>query len=302
MYNNCVITKSLTKKYKQFNAVDNVSICVPKGAIYGLIGRNGAGKTTLLKMIAGLSPITSGKLNLFDGNDESFNVDVTRVGCLIETPGLYPQMSAFENLKLKCILCGINDNKYILKLMNSVGLENTNKKVKSYSVGMKQRLGIALALVGKPELLILDEPINGLDPQGIVEVRDIIQKLNQNGMTIIISSHILEELSRITTMIGIIHHGVLVDQLTKSQFESKLNDTLQFITSDMDKLKTFMDSNDIIDYKILKDGGIELSNYSKYHDDIISKMVCMGIDVKSINVIRETLEDYYFSITGDGDR
>ena len=215
-------TNSLTKTFHNHNAVSGVDIHVKKGAIYGLIGRNGAGKTTLMKMISGLSSPTSGQMYLLGKSGKELAEVRGRVGCHIEAPGLFPEMSAYQNLKCKCIQRGINSEAYIKDLMAIVGLENTaNKKVDKFSMGMKQRLGIAMALVGDPDLLVLDEPINGLDPQGIREMREILTKLNRDrGITILISSHILDELARVATDYGIIHTGELVKEIAADEVQA----------------------------------------------------------------------------------
>lgn len=201
-----VQTNNLTKQYGQHKAVNNVNLSVRKGEIYGLIGRNGAGKTTILRLISGLAKPTNGSISLFGQNSRDSIYMQKHIGLLIETPGIYLDMSARDNVKLKCMAIGISNNSYIAELLKNVGLSAVDKKkVKCFSVGMKQRLGIALALVGNPELVILDEPTNGLDPQGIAEIREIIVQLNtEKNITFIISSHILGELSKIATCYGII--------------------------------------------------------------------------------------------------
>ena len=216
-------TRNLTKQYGRHRAVDDVNMHIKKGAIYGFIGRNGAGKTTCLKMISGLSTPSYGEIEMFGYKGKDLQKVRSRVGCLIEAPGLYGNMSAYDNLNIKCKLTGVKEKGYIEELLKTVGLDTVGeKKTKHYSLGMKQRLGIALALVGEPDLLILDEPINGLDPQGIVEVRETIQKLaKERGMTICISSHILEELSKLATDYGIIHNGCLVQELTREELMKK---------------------------------------------------------------------------------
>lgn len=194
-------TNHLTKQYGKHKAVNEVSIHVRQGDIYGLIGRNGAGKTTLLKMISGLAYPTDGNFTIFNENSTADSIYMSRIGTLIEAPGVYPNMSAAENLKLKCLAMGIRQKGTADELLKVVGLSDVGKKhVRNFSLGMKQRLGIALALVGNPDLVILDEPINGLDPQGIAEVRETLSRLNkERNITFIISSHILEELSKIAT-------------------------------------------------------------------------------------------------------
>lgn len=212
-------THALTKQYGHQKAVDNVDIHIKKGAIYGFIGRNGAGKTTCMRMICGLAKPTSGDIEMFGYSGNDLTKVRSRVGCLIETPGLYPNLSAQENLKLKCRLFGINKKGYTEEILRKVGLSDVGKKkTKNFSLGMKQRLGIGLALVGEPDLLVLDEPINGLDPQGIAEVRETIQNLcSQQDMTVFISSHILEELSKLATDYGIINNGSLIQEITREE-------------------------------------------------------------------------------------
>lgn len=219
-------TNNLTKRYGQYKAVNNVNLSVKKGEIYGLIGRNGAGKTTVLRLISGLASPTEGEVCLFGHNSHDTVYMQNQVGILIENPGIYPNMSARENVKLKCIAKGISNKSYIAELLESVGLRAADKKkVKYFSVGMKQRLGIALALVGNPELVLLDEPINGLDPQGMAEIREIITKLNKDrSITFIISSHILGELSKIATCYGIIEKGELKKQIMRAELTEDLEE------------------------------------------------------------------------------
>ena len=221
-----VQTHNLTKQYRQHKAVSNVNLSVKKGEIYGLIGRNGAGKTTVLRLISRLAKPTEGDIFLFGQNSHDTGYLQNCVGILIENPGVYPNMSAKDNVKLKCLAMGISRKSYIEELLEDVGLSpNEKKKVKHFSVGMKQRLGIALALAGNPRLVILDEPINGLDPQGMAEIREMIIKLNrEKGITFIISSHILGELSKIATSFGIIENGELKRQILKTDLTEDLEE------------------------------------------------------------------------------
>lgn len=217
-------TCNLTKQFKNQIAVNNVNLHIKKGEIYGLIGRNGAGKTTLMKMLGGLSRPTGGTFTIFGMEEKKLSQKgmFSKVGIMIETPGLFENMTAYDNLAMKCICCNITSrNEYINQLLSIVDLKNVNKKkVKNFSLGMKQRLGVAMALIGDPQILILDEPINGLDPQGIAEMRNIIVKLNnERKMTIIISSHILEELSKVVTSFGILEKGQLVYENTRKSLE-----------------------------------------------------------------------------------
>jgi len=222
-----VETKGLTKLYGGKAAVKDLNLRVGEGQIYGFIGRNGAGKSTTLKMISGLASPTQGEVSLF-GKPLSDPVVRRRLGVLIEEAGLYPNMTARQNVVMKAKCMGLAEEKSIDQVLDLTGLSNTGKKqVKHFSMGMKQRLGVALALLGNPDLLILDEPINGLDPEGIKELRQLVLKLREEGKTILLSSHILGELSKIATNYGIIKDGELMEQITRSELEEKCQDYFQ---------------------------------------------------------------------------
>jgi len=291
-------THSLTKIYGEHKASDSINIHVKKGAIYGLIGRNGAGKTTFMKMITGLSNPTSGEF-LINGHSENELKTVRKmVGNLIEAPGLYPEMTAYQNLKCRCIQCGIKGNAQIDKLLALVGLSNTGKKkAGKFSLGMKQRLGIAMALVGNPELLVLDEPINGLDPQGIHEFREMLLKLNQQGITLMISSHILDELSKIATDYGIIHEGKLIEEITKEEFFSNCMDKVIIRTDKIEKSAAFLERTDIHDYTITGDT-IQINSHVSETGKLNALLVSQGITVNEIYVKSESLEEHYLKLTG----
>ena len=216
-------THNLTKKYKSFVALDNANIQISKGDIYGLIGRNGAGKTTLMKLITTLANKTSGDFKLFGKKDTELTETKRRIGCLIENPAFFPNLSAVENLKYYAIQKGIVDKKQIDETINLVGLtEAKKKKFKTYSLGMKQRLGIAFAILDNPDFIILDEPINGLDPIGISELRDLFKKLNEErNITILISSHILNELYQVANKFCIIEKGRVIKEITKQQLDEE---------------------------------------------------------------------------------
>ena len=227
-----VETLSLTKVYKGRPAVDHIDMKVREGAIYGFIGRNGAGKSTTLKMICGLAKPTERDIRLFGKPMDDFSA-ARRTGCLIELTGLYPKMTARQNLIMKAKCMGLADEESVDRVMASTGLSDTGKKkVGHFSMGMKQRLGIALALLGNPDLLILDEPINGLDPEGTREVRQLILRLNEEGKTLIVSSHILGELSKIATHYGIIKDGRLVEQIDTESLERNCKDYFRIEVDD----------------------------------------------------------------------
>ncbi len=227
-----VETRALCKVYSGKTAVNRLEMKVREGAVYGFIGRNGAGKSTTLKMLCGLAKPTAGEVRLF-GRPSNDRVVARRIGCLIESTGLYPHMTARQNVVMKARCMGLADESGVDRVLSAVGLsEAGNKKTRQFSMGMKQRLGVALALLGNPDLLILDEPINGLDPEGIREMRRLILELNEEGKTFIISSHILGELSKIATHYGIIKEGELVEQVSREALEAKCKDYYEIEVND----------------------------------------------------------------------
>ena len=293
-------TDGLTKRFKRQTAVDHVSLHVKRGAIYGFIGRNGAGKTTFLKMISGLSTPTSGEISLFGYSGVERKKVLSRIGVLIEAPGLYPDMSAYDNLKLKCICVGINKNGYIESILKTVGLDMVGqKKVKNFSVGMKQRLGIGMALVGEPDLLALDEPINGLDPQGIAEVRDTILRLNhERNITIIISSHILEELSKIATNYGIIHEGRLIKDLTIEELSEECSKRIEIKLDHPELALPVLDRLGFTKYRTVDQNTIQIFERLDESGAINMELAKQNIIVQSITVAGENIEDYFLNLTG----
>lgn len=293
-------TTGLTKRFGHHKAADNVDIHVKRGAIYGFIGRNGAGKTTCLKMISGLMTPTSGEIELFGYKGKDIEQVRSRVGCLIEAPGIYGNMTAYQNMKLKCQVFGIKKESYINEILENVGLADVgNKKTKHFSLGMKQRLGIGLALVGEPDLLVLDEPINGLDPQGIVEVRDIIQRLcDERNMTIIISSHILEELSKIATDYGIIHNGTLLQELSREELMKQCRERLEIDMDDPKEAVPVLDNMGIHNYQVVDKNRIQIFERLNDSATINMELAKAGLMVRSILVNSEKLESYYLKLTG----
>ena len=293
-------TDNLTKIYGEKRAADSVSLHIKKGDVYGLIGRNGAGKTTILKMICGLSCPTSGSMTFAGKTGEALSHEMNKIGSLIETPGLFPKMSAYQNIKIKCILCGKNDDEYIKSLLKQVGLENVGRKpVQSFSLGMKQRLGIALALVGDPEFIVLDEPINGLDPQGIAEMREIIYKLSkEQKMTVIVSSHILDELSKVADCFGIINDGKLIDEFTSRELEERCGKYILLKTGDVEKSVKVLSDNGIRSYDVLENGEIRIREEVKDNSKLIVALVGAGVPVYELALVQSTLEQYYLNQTG----
>ena len=294
-------TDKITKRYREKLAVDNVSIHVERGEIYGLIGRNGAGKTTLLKMIAGLAFPTSGSFSLSGANGETEAQMRMKVGVLIEDPGLYANLSAFQNMKAKGIAYGVNNDKYYRDLLDFVGLGAVgNKPVKNFSLGMKQRLGIGLAMVNSPELLLLDEPINGIDPQGIVEIRDLIGRLSkERNISVIISSHILEEMSKLANQYGILDHGRMIDTFSHQELLRRCRERIELRTSDPVKACMVIEKMGITEFKIMDGSLIQIYERLDGSGDIVLELAKNNIKTLGIEVKNEALEDYYLSLTSE---
>lgn len=290
-------TKSLTKRFRKKIAVDSVNMEIKKGDIYGFIGKNGAGKTTLIRTVAGLAAPTSGSIELFGSKD--LNKGRKKMGAVIESPALYPYFTARQNLELQKKLLGNDKNIDIDELLNIVGLKDTGrKKAKEFSLGMKQRLAIAIALVGNPEFLILDEPINGLDPAGVKDVRDMILHLNKNlGITVLISSHILEELSKIATRYGVISDGVLVDQFSKEELANRVRQFIEIEVDDLQKAMDILKENMKIRSADIVDGKIRLYEHNDDAGQINIALAQNGVMVKSLSGKGDP-ESYFIDLIG----
>lgn len=299
---NVISTTLLTKKYHDYAAVNKVSLHVRKGEIYGFIGKNGAGKTTFMKMICGLASPTDGEIELFGRKGAQLGEIRERVGNLIEIPGLYSGMTAYENINCKCIAMGIHKKGYIQEILELVGLKDVGKKkVKDFSLGMKQRLGIAMAITGEPDLLILDEPINGLDPQGIMEVRETIKRLNrEKNMTIMISSHILEELYRLADTFGIIDKGSLIQEVSKEELEEKCSDYIKIKAAEAERASTVLEGMGIKEYKIIDSNTIYVYEKLDMVSDINAELCRKECRIEAIGVVKENLENYFINVTGGG--
>lgn len=296
-----VDSRELTKQYGKHKAVDSVSLHIKRGEIYGFIGRNGAGKTTFMKMVSGLSSPTSGELRLFGAAGKEAAKYHSRIGNLIEQPGLYSEMTARENLHMKCLALGIHEKDYENRLLATVGLADAGKKrVRQLSLGMKQRLGIAMALVGKPDLLVLDEPVNGLDPQGIAEVRKLLLKLkDEKNMTILISSHILEELYKVADTFGIIHNGVLVQELSKEELYEKCSDYTEIRMSEPKKACPVIEQMGFQNYQIMPDNSIRIFDMVPEPGKLNAELVNAGCLVESMHMVSGNLEEYFLNLTRD---
>lgn len=295
-------TYNITKKYGEQLAVDNVNMTIKKGDIYGFIGKNGAGKTTLIRLITGLIHKSSGEIELLGVNEENeLNKARTMVGSLIESPSLYTNMTARENLEVSRLVRNIPGKKCIDEVLELVGLKDVEKKkVKNFSLGMRQRLGIANALMGNPKLLILDEPINGLDPMGIVEIRELLKKINkEKDMTILISSHILSELSELATTYGIISNGKLIEEITAKQLSEKCRQYIDLKVDDTARAVILLERElGISDYEVLEDSNIKVFSNLDNVGEINSLLSRSGIIVESISVKGENLEEYFMNKVG----
>lgn len=290
-------TEGLTKIYAGRRAVDSVSMHVRKGDIYGFIGKNGAGKTTFMRMVAGLARPDAGEMELFGSRD--IERQRMRIGTLIEQPGLYRGMTAAENLEVVRRAYGITDKSVIEKTLAVLELEDTGKKkVGNFSMGMKQRMGIAIALLRSPDLLILDEPINGLDPQGIRQMRELLLKLNrEKNITIIISSHILGELSKIATAYGIIRDGELVEEFTAEELATRCRRCLRLVVDDTERAVHLLEEGlQIREYDVPEDHVIRIFERLEDSVEINRRLMLEGIGVRENSPAGQDLESYFMEL------
>ena len=295
-------TKQLTKIYGEQTAVNSVNLHVKKGRIYGLLGRNGAGKTTIMKMILGLTPITSGEVDVFGQNIKGKEKRIyPRIGAIIETPGFYPNLTGTENLEIFAKLRGTAAPNAVKTALEVVGLPYKDKKLFSkYSLGMKQRLGIANAILHDPELLILDEPTNGLDPIGIAEVRNFIKDLStEHGKTILISSHILSEIELLADDIGIIDHGILLEESSMDELQRKNSKYILLQVSEVSKALLILERQfGVKDYSVQDEQTLRLYDTTLDRAAINKALVTQEVSVISSGLCNDTLEDYFKKITG----
>lgn len=294
--------KSLTKAYKQTIALDHINLQIEKGKIYGFIGQNGAGKTTFLRLVTGLAFPTSGHLSLWGKSDAmQLQEQRKRIGCMIETPALFPNMTAYQNMEVQRIQRGIPDQTVIKKTLHMAGLHDTGKKrVHNFSLGMKQRLGIAIALLSTPEFLILDEPINGLDPAGIVEIRNLLKTLNREyGMTILVSSHILEELYQTASEFILIHEGKIIEKISDQELDEHCKRHIAIRTMDAQRaLPILEDKLHTDNFKLMPDGVIRLYNHLDEIEKVAKVLAEANILVIGLSVSGDTLEDYFLAKIG----
>jgi ABC-2 type transport system ATP-binding protein len=296
-------TNALSKQYGNFKALNGLSMNVPKGSIYGFVGKNGAGKTTLIRVICGLQEPTSGEYTLYgrENRDKQIAKSRRRMGAVVEAPAIYLDMTAEENLKEQYRVIGLPAFDGVQELLRLVGLENTGKKkARNFSLGMRQRLGIAIALAGNPDFLVLDEPVNGLDPQGIIEIRELILKLNrERQITVLISSHILDELSKLATYYGFIDNGQIVKEMSAEELDAACKKCVRMEVSDTGALARVLDGMDI-EYKIISDSVADV--FARVNvTELTQALAKESCQVLSMQERDESLESYYISLVGGGE-
>lgn len=300
MNNNDLVlrTVNLTKKYDSKIAVNNLNLTIKKGDIYGFIGKNGAGKTTLMKMVVGLTLPTCGEIELF-GEVNKLNEGRKKVGSLIEEPGLYKNCTAFENMKRFAILYDASDDE-INNLLKAVGLEFVKEKaVREFSLGMRQRLGIAIAMLGNPEFLVLDEPINGLDPEAIKDIRDTILRFNkERGVTFLIASHLLSELTKIATVYGVITNGVLVEEIRAEDLKELCTSYLKITVDDVEKSLEILKNDLLIESYKVENNVITLYEKTELSGVINTMLVTQGIRVSELSINQKGEEEFFIERMG----
>ncbi|ETT54586.1 multidrug ABC transporter ATPase [Paenibacillus sp. FSL R7-269] len=295
-------TNQLTKRFKGSVALDKVNISIRKGAIYGFIGQNGAGKSTLMRIVTGLAFPSEGTIELFGtGTERELTEARKRMGLIIEGPSLFPQMTARENLEVNRLLRGIPGQDSIRRMLELVGLQDTGrKKVKNFSLGMKQRLGLAVAMLNDPEFLILDEPTNGLDPMSVIEMRELLKRLNhERGLTILISSHVLSELHLLASHYGIIHQGKLLEQLTARELNDKCQQYVH-IKADHPDRAAMVIQNELgtTDFEVMPDGVIKLYGYREQPGKVSTALFSAGLTIEQFISMGADLESYFMKRIG----
>jgi len=295
-------TNNLCKSYRHFKALNGLTMHVPKGAIYGLVGKNGAGKTTLIRLICGLQHPTSGSYTLYGrkNTDGAIEKSRCRMGAVVETPSIHLDMTARQNLQWQFRVLGLPDDSQADGILSLVGLENTGKKkAKNFSLGMRQRLGIAIALAGDPDFLVLDEPVNGLDPQGMIEIRELILKLNrERQITLLVSSHILDELSKIATHYGFVDSGSLVKEISAEELEHACRKCERLEVSDTKILACVLDDMGA-EYKIISQTVTDV--YAEISvTGLVHALAENGCELLSVSERDESLESYYINLIGGG--
>lgn len=298
----CLITDALCKRYKDFKALDGLSMHVPKGSIYGFVGKNGSGKTTLIRLVCGLQYPTSGTFTLYgiSNTDRCIHKSRRRIGAVVEMPSVYLDATAKQNIEEQYRVLGMPSFDGVDELLTLTGLENTGKKkVRNFSLGMRQRLGIAIALCGRPDFLLLDEPVNGLDPEGIIEIRELLLRLNrEKQITILISSHILDELSKLATHYGFIDKGSMVKEFSAAELEAACRKCVRVTVSDTRSMCMALDKAGV-EYSVLS--ATEADVYGEIRaSELVHLLDAAGCDTLSMRGRNESLETFYMNLIGGG--
>lgn len=292
---------NISKNYDSQIVLDNLSLTINKGDIYGLIGRNGSGKTTLIRIITGLAFAKNGTIKLFgiDSKDKNSDIAKKKMSAIVESPALNNELTGYQNMILQAKLLNVDKNKIdeYLKLVRLYNIANTKKKVKNYSLGMRQRLSIAVSLLSNPEFLILDEPANGLDPEGIKEIRDIINDLHKNNVTVLISSHLLDELAKVATKFGILNKGKIIQEITKEELENKEKPLQILSLSKVEGIEEILNSLGIEKYKLLSNNRLVIPMQESI-SPIINALEQKEINVISIEEKKRTIEEYFLKLIG----
>ncbi|MBM7713513.1 ABC-2 type transport system ATP-binding protein [Bacillus thermophilus] len=300
---NIIETQQLTKQFKLESVINQVSMNIKEGEIYGFLGPNGAGKTTLMKMLLNLVKPTSGKI--FIQNQPIIPTSyeyLKNIGSLIEYPIFYEELTAQENLQMHCAYMGYKDQSHIKKVLDIVGLQQIEKKkVKKFSLGMRQRLAIGRAIVTKPKMLILDEPINGLDPIGIKEVRELLVTLNQQyGMTILISSHIVSEIESIADTIGVLHQGELMEEISMHSLRDQQQSTIEMVVSDTNKAKRLLEETFNAKVRVVNARTLHIQQINEKPSTLTKHLIMHGIDVEEVETVQKSLEEYFVNRINGG--
>ncbi len=304
MAENVLVTRRLCKQYGPAIAVDHIDMRIEKGQIYGLVGKNGAGKTTLIRMITSQSVPTSGEIELFGATGKSLGRMRARTGAIVETPSFYPYLTASQNLEYYRLQRGIAVKNCVEDTLEMVGLADTkDKKFKNFSLGMKQRLGLGLAIMSQPDLLLLDEPINGLDPMGIIEFRDILLQLNADkNITILISSHILSELSNLATHYGFIEKGRMIQQISAKEISERCRECLELVVDDTTRAAVALEQRlNCEEYEIFPENTIRIYSFLKEPALVTRALTDSGVAISAINTHGSNLEEYYLSLLKQAD-
>lgn len=301
---NLITTNELCKKYNKKLVIDHVNMHIPEGSIYGFVGENGSGKTTIMRLLTGLAEPTSGTYELFGlkNNDPRIYEKRKYISAIVETTSLVPTLTAKQNIRYFELYTGIElTEEQRDELLAKVNLHDIEgKKVKNFSLGMRQRLGIALALVSKPKLMFLDEPMNGLDPEGIAELRDLLIELNQkDGITVLISSHILSELEKIASCYGFISHGKIIQEITAQELKEKCRKSLMVKVDNIEKAEKALKGLGICDYKVSTNGEIQIYDNVKIKD-VMACLDAADVSISAINSSEESVEEYYLNLIKEG--